>query len=147
MHRVVASLLMSILCVVRVSVGYAATIELFDVEWNLDGMITTLGGSTAVDISHFDSSTGLGTVIVKVGGPGPHFVGMVVDHEIDQLGPGGFTNEFGDVQGTPASGRSWEIDSPGFPFGDIFLNLEAGQLDTTNSIPSTMPDDVAMALG
>ena len=45
----------------------------------------------------------------------------------------------------PAS--TWEIDEPGFLFGDIFDNLLAGALDGTNAIPVGLPDDVSLALG
>ncbi|ADE15268.1 protein of unknown function DUF1555 [Nitrosococcus halophilus Nc 4] len=62
-------------------------------------------------------------------------------------------NEFGQAFGTIGSGAadsapdSWEIDEPGFLFGDIFVNLLLGTLDNTNAIPQTFPEDVSMALG
>ena len=42
---------------------------------------------------------------------------------------------------------SFEIDEPGFLFGDIIANLLAGSLDNTNSVAPGAPDDVSMALG
>lgn len=42
---------------------------------------------------------------------------------------------------------SWEIDEPGFSFGNIFANVQAGALDNSNGVPSGAPDDVALALG
>lgn len=42
---------------------------------------------------------------------------------------------------------SWEIDEPGFLFGDINNNLLNGVLDNTNSVPDSSPDDVSFALG
>ncbi|MGH9846707.1 MAG: cadherin repeat domain-containing protein, partial [Blastocatellia bacterium] len=42
---------------------------------------------------------------------------------------------------------SWEIDEPGFLFGDIARHLATGVLDQTNSVPASAPDDVSLALG
>lgn len=60
-----------------------------------------------------------------------------------------FFNEFGAVFGAPGGGGpdAFEIDEPGFVFGDIYDNLRLGALDDTNAVPSGAPDDVAMALG
>ena len=119
--------------------------------FNLDGVLSDipLGDAlpSAVDASLFDASIGLGTVTVTVGGAGTHFIGLFVDHEIAQQ-MGGFAPEFGADHGVLAAGQSWEIDEPGFAlhFGDIFDNLMAGLLDNSNAVPSTAPNDVAMAL-
>ena len=64
-----------------------------------------------------------------------------------------FFNEYGEVIGTTGSGAGdadpdlWEIDEPGYLFGDIFGNLLLGMLDNTNATPMGSPDDVSMALG
>ena len=64
-----------------------------------------------------------------------------------------YVNEFGEVIGSPGEGAtdgdpdSWEIDEPGFVFGDIFDNLLLGSLDNSNALPEGSPDDVSMALG
>ncbi len=42
---------------------------------------------------------------------------------------------------------SFEIDEPGFLFGDIIANLLLGSLDSSNSVPGGLEDDVSMALG
>jgi hypothetical protein len=42
---------------------------------------------------------------------------------------------------------SWEIDEPGFLFGDIAQHLMTGVLDQTNGAPAGAPDDVSLALG
>lgn len=47
--------------------------------------------------------------------------------------------------GLLAAGQSWEIDEPGFLFGDIYDNFLNGTLD--NSIGTPDPDDVSMAMG
>ncbi len=63
-----------------------------------------------------------------------------------------YFNETGDASGfSVGSGSadsiadSWEIDEPGYLFGDIYKNIGAGALDNSNGI--TAPDDVSMALG
>lgn len=66
-----------------------------------------------------------------------------------------FFNEYGDFvsldlpPGAPAgsvSASEWEIDEPGFLFGDILGNAAAGFLDNSNAIDSALPDDVSLAL-
>ncbi len=67
-----------------------------------------------------------------------------------------FFNEYGEfiglslppgAPGGAIGAFSWEIDEPGFVFGDIVTNLEQGALDNTNDVPSSAPDDVSLALG
>jgi hypothetical protein len=153
MRRIIGLAAAWLLCLVA-GVMDAAAITVTLVEWavHLDGQLTdsALGEPLppGVDASRFDVGTGLGTVVITVGGPGPHVVGLFVDPELDTP-VNGFGSEFGAVQGTPAPGQTWEIDEPGFasPFGDIFVNFQAGRLDGLNSVPSTQPNDVAMALG
>ncbi len=67
------------------------------------------------------------------------------DAEIDET-LNTFFNEYAATTGALASGQSYEIDEPGFVFGDIFSNAQAGALDGTNGVPAASPDDVAMAL-
>ena len=76
---------------------------------------------------------------------GVSFVSFL-DAEIDES-INTFFNEFATVRGTLAAGQSFEIDEPGFAFGDIFANAAANALDDTNALPPGSPDDVAMALG
>jgi hypothetical protein len=102
-----------------------------------------------VNSSAFDFSTGLGDLVVTHTSVGAEvfFVTLFVDHEIDES-VNTFFNEFGDVSGTPGAGQRWEIDEPGFTFGDIYQNVLAGGqvLDQSNGVPSTSPDDVSMAM-
>jgi hypothetical protein len=64
-----------------------------------------------------------------------------------------FFNESGalvSVLGTGAGDTavdSWEIDEPGFVFGDVFDNLLDGVLDNSNGVPAGSEDDVSLALG
>lgn len=65
-----------------------------------------------------------------------------------------FFNELGDAAGlalgvgsTDILADFWEIDEPGFIFGDIYDNLLAGMLDNTNAFDLGFADDVSLALG
>ena len=75
-----------------------------------------------------------------------------VDSEID-VASNDYFNEYATTTGTLGSGAgddqpdSFEVDEPGFVFGDIFDNLRIGSLDNTNNVDDTFPDDVSMALG
>jgi len=80
---------------------------------------------------------------LTINSPGSHYIAAFVDPEIDEA-DNTFFNESGFVSGAPAAGQTWEIDEPGWVFGDIYDNFLAGTLDNTNSIAG---DDVSMALG
>lgn len=136
-----------------------AAINLFDWGFNIDG--TTWCGAgpcdndstnqpwslpPAINVGAFDFTTGLGTVEVTIGGAGAHYVDFFVDHEIDEL-VNTFFNEFGATTGAADAGQSWEIDEPGFVFGDIFSNLLGSTLDNGNGVPAGSEDDVSMAMG
>lgn len=77
---------------------------------------------------------------------------VFLDAEIDQT-INTFFNESGalvDVSGAGSADNladSWEIDEPGFVFGDIFDNLLSGALDNTNNVAAGFEDDVSLALG
>ncbi len=134
--------------------------NLFDWGLNLDGQTycsDPAGGCTvsgavpgdlpaAVDASGFDFGSGLGTLSVTITEAGGHFVDLFVDHEIDQA-TNTFFNEFGAPANAPGATQSWEIDEPGFAFGDIFDNFKASTLDNTNGVPQGLEDDVSMAQG
>ena len=132
----------------------AATIGLFDWGFNLDGTsycsvgpcdnVTTPGGLPgSINVSTFDFGTGIGTLGISVIGAGNHSVVGFFDHEIDEA-LNSFFNETGAVSGIAAAGQFWEIDEPGFLFGDIYDNFLANTLD--NSIGTAFPDDVSMAM-
>lgn len=75
-----------------------------------------------------------------------------VDSEID-VPINDYFNEFATVSGAVGAGStdalpdSFEVDEPGFVFGNIFDNILLGALDNTNTLTTGFPDDVAMALG
>ena len=128
----------------------AAVIDLVDVGLNIDGDVSvpTLGDPipAEADFSLFDFFTGLGSIAVEITGAGAYNVDLFVDLEIDQA-INTFFNEFGTSTGSPGTDQSWEIDEPGFLFGDIFDNFLISALDNTNAVPSGLDDDVSMALG
>jgi hypothetical protein len=133
-----STLIAAIAMCATLSQSNAATIALFDARSNIDGVISPASGLL--------DSQGLGTINLSVTGVGNHFLGLFVDHEIDEAINTWF-NEFGTAVGAAAAGQSWEIDEPGFVFGDIDLNFAANALDNSNGVPSTAPEDVSMALG
>lgn len=101
------------------------------------------------------SGTGLGTIIVDItrgagaAGTETGTFHAFYDLEIDESTTT-FFNEFASVTGTTGTGGnpdSFEVDEPGFLFGDIDLNFRDGTLDNTNAIPSGLDDDVAVGLG
>ena len=69
-----------------------------------------------------------------------------LDAEIDEP-INTFFNEFATTSGALAMGQSFEVDEPGFVFGDIFDNLLLASLDGANAVPPGSPEDVSMALG
>lgn len=131
-----------------------AVIGLFDYGFNIDGVVSvpTLGDPVpaGVDISAFDTASGLGTITTSVIGAGDHLFIGYFDHEIDEA-TNTYFNEVGGVSGAPAAGQSWEIDEPDFVFGDIFSNFSSSTLATgsllDNSIGAAVPEDVSMAMG
>jgi hypothetical protein len=68
-----------------------------------------------------------------------------VDAEIDET-LNTFFDEFAETQGALAAGQVFEVDEPGYLFGDIFANARAASLDGTNAVPAGAPEDVSMAL-
>lgn len=125
----------------------AADITLFDYAFNIDGSVTAQAAPAGVNLAAFDTTTGLGSISVSLAGAGSHYVALFVDHEIDET-INTFFNEFGATSAAaPGSGQSWEIDEPGYVFGDIFTNFSASALDGGNGVPGSAVDDVSMAMG
>ncbi|MCG8317471.1 MAG: PEP-CTERM sorting domain-containing protein, partial [Pseudomonadales bacterium] len=77
---------------------------------------------------------------------------VFIDAEIDQA-LNTFFNEFGSLVSVTGLGAgdnladSWEIDEPGYVFGDIYDNLLDGFLDNSNEVYEGFEDDVSLALG
>lgn len=129
----------------------ATTVELFEWALNIDGAMygSSFGGTVPayVNTAAFDFTTGLGQITMTYNpGAGSHNVIGFFDLEIDEA-INTFFNEYGSTLFAPSAGQSWEIDEPGYLFGDIFSNVMAGTLDNTNAVPVGSPDDVSVALG
>lgn len=77
---------------------------------------------------------------------------VFLDAEFDQA-INTFFNEFGGLVSVIGNGASdifadaWEIDEPGYLFGDIYDHLLDGALDNSNGVPEGAEDDVSLALG
>ncbi len=131
---------------IAVSPASSAKIDLYDWAFYIDGAIyENFAGDSMPTAGTLDPS-GLGTLTWNTNIPGSHTIIAFFDYEIDEA-INTFFNEYGSMHGTPEPGQSWEIDEPGYIFGDIYDNLLGGSLDNTNSVPSSLPDDVSMAMG
>lgn len=139
--------ILSLIVLAFASTAGATTISLFDYGFNVDGSLILPGDPlpSLFNAGSFDFNTGLGTVKVTFN-PGVHSIIAFFDHEIDEEA-NTFFNEYGQTSGTPGAGQSWEIDEPGYTYGNIYTNFQNGSLDNTNGVPSSAPDDVSVALG
>jgi len=147
MRKLVVALLM------LAAFGFAAPAAsagpiLFEGNFNQDGTVDALGLAPANwNLAAFDIGTGLGTITASITGAGDHNILVFLDLEIDE-DINTFFNEFGAVGGpAPGPGFWWEIDEPGYVFGDIYDNFVAGALDGLNGVTAGSPDDVSFALG
>jgi hypothetical protein len=128
----------------------AAPIDIFESCVNVDGTVYDVSAGCAAGAapaSVFDNigANSLGSVSIVVLGAGAHHVSLYVDAEIDEA-INTFFNETGATGGAPpGAAQSWEIDEPGFVFGDIFTNFNNSALDNTDGI-GAIADDVAMAM-
>ena len=135
-----------------VSAASAAVFTLAEDGWavNEDGTVYTSTPVSGFNFSGFDFGTGLGSITAIVTGAGSHYVGVFLDHEVNE-GQNTFFNEYGEIPDPsalqPKAGQTWEIDEPGYVSGDIDDNFVISALDNTNAVPSTALDDVSMALG
>jgi len=147
MKRLTTVLCTLVLFAFTSSIASAAVIGLFDYAFNVDGTVYYPGDVVpGLSDGSFDYTTGLGTLTFTISDVGSHYVATFLDHEIDEA-DNTFFNEFGFADGTLDAGQSWEIDEPGYVFGDIFDNFLASALDNSNNVPDGLNDDVSMALG
>ncbi len=125
----------------------ASEIRLNDWAFNVDGTLYDyFSGDARPGTGAFNDQTGLGTLDFQFSSPGTHSLFAFFNHEF-AAGHNTFFNEYGRGVGTPGDGESWQVDEPGLVFGTIYDNLLAGELDNTNHIPETYPEDVSLALG
>jgi len=80
-----------------------AYIVLNDWAFNIDGAPSEYSWGDPFPATGSLDGSGLGTITVTVDGPGTHYVGLFVDHEIDEA-TNTYFNENGATSGTPAVG-------------------------------------------
>ena len=124
-----------------------------------NGFLQPLDASSPAFTSNFDAQGlgGFGWQFTNSTGRALNNLRFVVflDADIDREA-NTFFNEHGSLGGLrlPAgapvgaiAASSWEIDEPGFLFGDIAQHLLDGVLDNANSVPAGDVNDVSLALG
>lgn len=145
MQRIIT---ISLLILMAVAYSPPATATPALAEWglNIDGTTYLTVGTLPPEVDHsaFNFSTGLGVLKLQI--TGPVLAIFYVDIELDE-DTTTFFNEYGEKFGSAPGGLSWEIDEPGWVYGDIFTNLLNGALDNTNGVPIDAPDDVSLAIG
>lgn len=144
-EKLLSKLFVSVLLLQFHSAQAVPNINLEDWVFNIDGVTSEnfFGDTIPASGSLVD---GLGTLSLEITGGGAHNVIGYFDFEIfEDINT--FFNESGSETGTPAIGQSWEIDEPGFVFGDIVNNVLVGSLDNSNAVTAGFEDDVAFALG
>ncbi len=97
----------------------------------------------------FDWEIGFGQLSIDFasGAAGDYIFLSFFDYEIDEK-INTYFNESGEAIGTTDENLVWEIDEPGYSFGDIYDHVLYGELfDNTNNIPVNFEDDVSMGLG
>ena len=116
-------------------------------QLSVDGVPAGLALSFSASLSADATDLTLTYALRNVSGGDLFDVSVIsfVDAEIDEVF-NSFFNEFAATDGFLASGQNFEVDEPGFSFGDIFDNALAGALDGTNAVDETAPEDVSMAL-
>lgn len=136
----------SLLFVVILISTASATSSLWDWAFYIDGATFEKSKGHSMPVSGALDAEGLGTLTWQTNAAGLHRFIAFFDHEIDEK-TNTYFNEYGEAINTPNAGQSWEIDEPGFVFGDIYDNVLGGSLDNTNGVPQATPNDVSMAMG
>ncbi len=144
MKKYKVAVLAAMLVGLSVSVSSAATINLVDWNFYVDGTTYEAFFGDSMPTGGALDGSGLGTLTWSTNVVGSHTFIAMFDHEIDEA-VNTFYNEYGDTGGTPQAGQSWEIDGP--EYGDILGNVLGGALDNTNGVPAGSEEDVSMAMG
>jgi hypothetical protein len=101
------------------------------------------------DDSLFDWESGLGELsfFYHPASPGSSNIVAFFDHELSPGTTSFFYNDYGISGDTLSAGQTWEIDEPGYVFGDIYSNVLSGSLDNENAVPEGLENDVSLAIG
>ena len=144
------------------TIGSAASIAILEQRAFLhdaDGLVAELDTSSPTYASTLNAENlgAYGWDYVNAGTRSRSNVRLLVflDADLDRI-QNTFVNEYGSfvsLDMPPAAppgaiaASAWEIDEPGYVFGDVYQNLLSGSLDNTNSLPFGNADDVSLALG
>lgn len=123
----------------------ALELSLEDWIFNIDGSVSEAFNGDALP-AQGNLVAGLGTYSLSVAGAGNHNVIGFFDFEMYE-DTNTFFNESASIFGAAAAGQSWEVDEPGFVFGDIVDNVIAGSLQNHNAVSAGLEDDVSFAMG
>ena len=143
-----------------------ADYALWDWGFNVDGSTEVLmdGGDPASfgqDLVGFDDRTGAGTVTFDISGTGSHNVDAFFDIELNETFNTWWNetaSQGGSMSEPAGTAFSWEVDEPGFAFGNIVDNLYVSDFDkavfpdltayeTDNFLDQDGADDVAVGMG
>ncbi len=148
MKKLAAVIALSLCLAFNVSPASASSV-LYDWAFNLDGEIYEDWRSDILPMSGDLDENGLGTLTWNTDVPGPHRFIAFFDYEIDQA-ENTFFNSNGQSVNLPPPELHWEIDEPGYTFGDIYdhvIDPSLPQLDNTTAMATGFEDDVSMAVG
>lgn len=132
-----------------------ATPSLFDWGFNVDGAFynylnwNELSDVPGLGYDEFNDETALGTITWSTDVEGDHSFISYFDIELNEQATTWY-NESGSASGTLAVGQSWEIDEPGYVFGDIYNHVSGTNptLDDYNGgLDPGHEDDVSWAMG
>ncbi|TAA42614.1 hypothetical protein [Corallincola spongiicola] len=139
-------LVIAVVGLIATSPSMASVIDLYEWAVYVDGDLSQGSDPNEINAEGELGSNDLGTLRFTVEGAGQHAFILFLDYEIDESS-NSFINEYGTKVGHTEIGQSWEIDEPGYIFGDIYQHVIDGELDNTNNVPERAPEDVSFALG
>lgn len=123
--------------------AFAVDNSLQDLWFNADGSFTEYTGSaiSGVDLSSYNTTTGLGTITFTDTTAGADYFDAWFDVPVGTP----FYNQYGTAAGTAASGESWEIGD--YYTGTIGDDAYNGTLDNTNNLPGTTDNYLDTCVG
>ncbi len=140
MRKMVVCVLFFLATAFSVQTALAAT--LWDWAFHIDGSLEYTVGP--MPVTGTLDPEGLGTLSWTTLTQVDHVFIAFLDFDFSE---NSYDIEYGSQTGSPLAGQSWEIDEPGWVFGDIFDHVVDGVLDNTNAVPQGLEDDVSIALG
>ena len=123
--------------------AFAVDNSLQDLYFNADGSFTEYTGSpiSGVDLSSYNTTTGLGTITFTDTTAGADYFDAWFDVPVGVP----FWNQYGTAVGSAAAGESWEIGD--YYTGSIGEDAFLGSLDNTNNLPGTTDNYLGTCVG